>query len=261
MVIPVGRHSRQVAELRRIVRGADSRRTVVDGTRLVSDLLRAGVPVHAIFTTRLRLASVTEALPATVAPTVPVYLLDEATASRLAPTQHGQGVLAVVSRPVHTMAAAGVVLYLDRIQDPGNVGGVIRSAAALGAAGVACSAGCADPFSPRALRASAGQALLLPVQYPADFAALVAAFAEVGGEAVGTSAWQGVPLPEWRPRPPVLVAFGNEGQGLSPDVAAPCAHQVTIPLARGVESLNVAVSAALVLAWLRWVVPSPILER
>jgi len=246
--------------LRRIVRGADPARTVVDGARLVGDLLRAGLPVEAVFTTEVHLGAVTAALPPTVAARVPIYLLDPGTASRLAPSQHGQGVLAVVPRPARALTATGAVLYLDHIQDPGNVGGAIRSAAGLGAAGVACSPGCADPFSPRALRASAGQALVLPVQYPADFAELAAAFERAGGEVLGTAAQGGTPLAEWRPRLPALLVFGNEGRGLSPEVAARCSQRLTIPLERGVESLNVAVSAALVLARLRWLVPSPILD-
>jgi len=249
-----------VAELRSIVRGEHPQFTVVDGVKLVADILSRGVRVQSVFTTRAHLAAVLSLLAGRGAHPVPVFLLDDETASRLAPSQHGQGVLAVVARPSAPLGPARVLLYLDRVQDPGNVGGVIRSAAALGACGVACSGGCADPFSPRAIRAAAGQSLLFPVQANAAFPPLADAVEAAGGQVVGTVAHGGVPLPRWAPRLPTLVVFGNEGSGLSPSVAARCSLEVSIPLLRGVESLNVGVSAALVLAHLARVAPSPILE-
>jgi TrmH family RNA methyltransferase len=81
-----------------------------------------------------------------------VYLVDDDTLARVAPTTTPQGLLAVVRVPQHRLEPAGVAVYLDRVQDPGNVGAVIRSAAAFGATGVACSPGCASPFSWRSLR-------------------------------------------------------------------------------------------------------------
>ncbi len=256
----LGRRSPRLAELRRIARGLDRRRTLIDGLKLVVDAVVAGVPVEAVFTTRAHLAPLAAALAKGTTTTPRLFLLDEGTAARLAPTQHTQGVLAVVARPSVQLRPSGVVAYLDRLQDPGNVGGAIRSAAALGATGVACSPLCADPFSPRSLRASAGQALRFPVQADVSFDELATQFEAAGGQVVGTSSAGGVPLPTFRPRLPALVAFGNEGSGLAPAVAQRCTVLVTIPLAQGVESLNVSVAVALVLAHLGRLVPSPILE-
>lgn len=256
----LGRRNPRLAELRRIVRGQHPQLTVVDGVKLVADILLRGVPAQAVYTTRAHLAAVLSLLERTESPGTPVFLLDDDTASHLAPSQHGQGVLAVVARPSTPIGPGPVVLYLHRVQDPGNVGAVIRSAAALGACAVACSAGCADPFSPRAIRAAAGQSLLFPVQADATLPPLADAVEAEGGQVVGTSAAGGMPLPLWTPRLPVLLVFGNEGSGLPPNVAARCSLAVSIPLLRGVESLNVAVSAALFLAHLARVAPSPILE-
>jgi len=146
------------------------------------------------------------------------------------------------------------------VQDPGNVGGVIRCAAAFGASGVACSPGCADPFSPRAVRASAGQALVFPVEAEAAFAPLADAVRRAGGEAFATASRAGVPLSRWRPRAPLLLALGNEGQGVSEEVMLCCAGQVSVPLRDGVDSLNIAATAAVILASLVGVAGSPILE-
>jgi TrmH family RNA methyltransferase len=177
-----------------------------------------------------------------------VFLVDDATLARVAPTTTPQGLLAIVRVPHHRLEPAGVLVYLDRVQDPGNVGAVIRSAAAFGASGVACSPGCASPFSWRSLRASAGHALLLPVQGEAEFAPLADAVAAAGGEVAAASGHGGTPPARWRSRRPLLLVVGNEGQGVAPEIAARCEATVTIPLAGHVESLNVTVAASVILA-------------
>jgi TrmH family RNA methyltransferase len=258
----LGRHNARVTRLRKIIRREEADLTVVDGLKLVRDLAAAHLPIVELFTIadhveRLRaepgLRRVLEAGRA--------YLLDDSAMANLAPTRSAQGVLAVVAVPRCRLGPEGTTLYLDRVQDPGNVGGIIRNAAAFGVAGVACSAGCADPFSPRAVRASAGHALLVPVQADAPFGELAEAFRRAGGEVVGTGESGGTPLSRWSPRRPVLLALGNEGQGLADDVAGGCSSLLTIPLTGGVESLNVAVTCGIVLAWLSGVAGSPILER
>jgi TrmH family RNA methyltransferase len=257
----LGRHNPRVARLRRLIQREEHDLTVVDGIKLVQDL--AGrVPIVELFTVeehleRLRshtvLGEVFEAGRA--------YLLEPRTMANLAPTQTTQGVLAVVAAPANAVTPTGVALYLDRVQDPGNVGSVIRCAAAFGATGVACSPGCADPFAPRAVRASAGQSLLLSVQVDAAFEPLAAAFRTAGGQVVGTVGSGGTPLRDWHPRSPILLVLGNEGQGLAEKVAAGCGETVTVPLAISVDSLNVAVTAGVILASLAGVAGSPILSR
>ncbi len=144
------------------------------------------------------------------------------------------------------LAAAGV-------QEPGNVGALARVAAGLGAAGFVAGAGSASPWHPRAVRGASGTCLRLPVAERAallemvnDFRARggVAWAADVGGEDARAVA------ETWRAagRPPALLLLGEEGRGLPPDLAAVCDRRVAVPLARGVESLNVATAAA-VLAW------------
>ena len=244
-----GRHSAVLARLRRIARGAEPGVTAVDGARLVLDLLDRGVPVEALFTTPEH----AEALSArgwldAGERQARVYLVDDDALSKVAPTTTPQGLLAVVRVPQHRLEPAGVAVYLDRVQDPGNVGAVIRSAAAFGATGVACSPGCASPFSWRSLRASAGHALLLPVQAGAEFAPLADAFAAVGGEIAAASERGGTPLGQWQPRRPLLLVAGNEGQGVAPEIVARCDRTVTIPTSPAVESLNVTVAASVILA-------------
>jgi len=257
----LGRHNPKVARLRRIIGRQEPELTAVDGLKLTLDLAAAGVPIVELFAVAEQL----DALRASAAlervfQGGRAHVLDPATAAQIAPTRQTQGVLAVVAVPSARLAPTGVVVYLDRVQDPGNVGGVIRCAAAFGASGVACSPGCADPFSPRAVRASAGQALVFPVEAEAAFAPLADAVRRAGGEAFATASRAGVPLSRWRPRAPLLLALGNEGQGVSEEVMLRCAGQVSVPLRDGVDSLNIAATAAVILASLAGVAGSPILE-
>ncbi len=257
----LGRHNPRVARLRRIIGRQEPELTAVDGLKLTLDLAAAGVPIVELFFVAEQLDALRASPPLErVFQGGRAHLLDPATAAQIAPTRHSQGVLAVVAVPSARLAPAGVVVYLDRVQDPGNVGGVIRCAAAFGASGVACSPGCADPFSPRAVRASAGHALVFPVEAEAAFAPLADAIRRAGGEAFATASRAGVALSRWRPRAPLLLALGNEGQGVSEDVMVRCAGQVSVPLHDGVESLNVAATAAVILASLAGVAGSPILE-
>ncbi|MFH1177751.1 MAG: RNA methyltransferase [Acidobacteriota bacterium] len=255
----VGRHSPRLARLRRISHRQEADLTVADGLRLVKDLLAAGVPIRELYATPERFAALADvAAVKALAKAGRVYLLDPQTMQHVAPTTQAQGLLAVVAEPPSRLPAKGIVLFLDRLQDPGNLGSVIRCAAALGASGVACSPGCADPFAPRAIRASAGQSLFLPIATEVSFPSLAAAVRGRGGEVAATSGSGGRPLSGWRPRMPLLLALGNEGQGLTTEILAESGTLVTIPLTGGVESLNVAVAAGIILASVG-LVGSPIL--
>jgi len=159
----------------------------------------------------------------------------------LTDTKTSQGVLGLFERPRATsdqlfVREDTVVVALDGVQDPGNVGAIVRLAAAFDAGGVALLPGCADPFGPKAIRASAGAILSVPcapvkradLRWP-----LFAADAQ--GEAIDPPA-----------RRAVLV-FGSEGSGVSEEIARD-ARKIAIPMSGRIESLNVAMSAAILLS-------------
>jgi TrmH family RNA methyltransferase len=161
--------------------------------------------------------------------------------NEIADTKTSQGVLALFERPRATVDQLfaredTVVVALDGVQDPGNVGAIVRLAAAFDAGGVALLPGCADPFGPKAIRASAGAILSVPC-VPVALAdlrwPLVAA--DSRGEAIDPP-----------PRRAVLI-FGSEGGGVSPEVARN-ARKIAIPMSGRVESLNVAMAAAILLS-------------
>lgn len=252
---PVGKHSPRVAALRSIAQGKDEHRTLVDGLKLIRDLWRRGLVPEEVFASE----EVAQALThdpelAKVPARVPCYQLPASVLQRVAPTQHTQGVVAVFPVPYWDEPQGDLIVFLDRVQDPANVGAVIRVAAALGAGSVVCSPGCANPFSPKAVRSSAGASLFFPVVRSLPFPEL-ARWAGSRYQVIAAATSGGTPLTRWQPALPAVLALGSEGQGLDPEIASRVTYKVTIPLAHGVESLNVAVACGVLLACLTGTCP------
>jgi RNA methyltransferase, TrmH family len=139
----------------------------------------------------------------------------------------------------------GVWLALEEIRDPGNLGTIIRTADAAGASGIILVGDCCDPYAPECVRATTGSIFAVPlVRMPQK------QFAEFAkgwpGETVATV--MGAKTDYRRNyKAPALLVLGSESRGLTPEVAAACSTKVSIPMRRGVESLNVATAAALML--------------
>jgi RNA methyltransferase, TrmH family len=158
--------------------------------------------------------------------------------AELSALAHPARVIAVFRRadlPLGVDPPVGLALW--HVGDPGNVGTLVRTADALGPAFVALSPGCADPTSPKALRASMGAVFRVP-QVPFD---------EARGPRIGLLPHGGRPLAELELGERAMFVLGAERGGLSEDVAASCDELASIPLAEGAESLNVAVAGAIAL--------------
>ena len=151
---------------------------------------------------------------------------------------HAPRVLAVFRRGdlVHPATLPPVGLALWRVGDPGNIGTLLRAADALGPAFVALSEGCADPFGPKALRASTGSVFRVPL----------VDFEEGPGRRIALVPHDGAPLGEVELGEPVTFVLGAEREGIPDDVLAACDERATIPIA-GAESLNVAMAGTIAL--------------
>jgi TrmH family RNA methyltransferase len=168
----------------------------------------------------------------------------------IATTVHPDGIVATAPRrdfstPFRKPVQLGLVL--ETLQDPGNLGTVIRTAAAVGVDACWLSADSVDPDHPKVLRATAGQWFRLPMRVSPDLEDVIAQQKAQGVQVVATL--PDAPKTYWDVdlTRPTLVLMGNEGAGLSSDQTAQADVQVSIPLAPGVESLNVAIAAALLL--------------
>ena len=243
----LGKSSVRVKDLRRRVRRRTGGEVIIDGRRLLDDLIRGDVRILELYLSA-GLPPSPEA-DAWIAAAEQAFELDAEVLADVAPTRTPQGVLAVVEAPRWPVwsASEGVALYLEGVQDPGNLGAIIRSAAGLGAVAVLLAPECADPWGPAAVRGSAGAVFRIPVERDVPLSRVADRIRRHQGELWATGSG-GQPLSEWRPTSPMLVMLGAEGQGLSPEALAVADGTVSIPLQRDVESLNVAVAAGILLS-------------
>lgn len=238
----------------------------VEGMRLVEEALASGCTIEAVLFSesgekhRERLAPMISRRELAF----PVLRTTDRLFEGIADTEHPQGVAALVlprkTEIVDLMAmpenaCAPLMVVLAGVQDPGNVGTILRTAAAFGATGIVTAAtgqsGTASPFAPKALRASAGAALHLPVVTGMALGILLTQLKLNGIRTLATCVgpeWKGAQAPwqvDWCQSTALLV--GNEGAGLPDDVLKGADARVHIPMARSVESLNAAGAAAVLL--------------
>ncbi len=230
---------------------------VLEGVRLVEEALAAGLEFKgALVSPDLARTTRGQALVADLAGhAVAVEEVGARTFGQLAGTETPQGILAVVAPRIWTVAdispaPGSAVLVVDGVQDPGNLGTLIRTAHALGAAATIVLRGTADPMNAKALRGAMGATFRHPV-VPLDDAPFIA-WARQRGLTLWAAAVDGVPLARALDASTdreelIAVIVGNEGAGIRPQLNAISAQRVAIPLARGAESLNVAVAAGILL--------------
>ena len=235
-------------------------RFLAEGRMLVRALLAArDHVVESVLVTPTARAGLEDALDAR--PDVEVLEIEPALLERLGGIRFHQGCLAAARRPEpRTVAAllaeiegAGPLLVLENVSNPDNVGTLLRSALALGAAGAVLSPTCASPLYRKALRASMGAALRLPFAHDAEpWDGSLGALEQAGVERVGfTPATAAQPLAQWaatRDRARRVALFlGAEHQGLEPSTMEALDVLVRIPMAANVDSLNVAAAGAIAL--------------
>jgi TrmH family RNA methyltransferase len=227
---------------------------VVEGVRLVEEALAAGLEFKgALVAPELARTTRGQALATELAShAVPVEEVGSRIFSELAGTETPQGILAIVQPRVWALTdvTTGPILVVDGVQDPGNVGTLIRTAHALGAAASLLLRGSADPMNPKALRAAMGATFRHPVVQLDDSPFIT--WARERDVILWAAAADGVSLPralETRRTKNDLIAVmvGNEGAGIRPHLNEIAAQRVAIPLAGGAESLNVAVAAGILL--------------
>ena len=192
-----------------------------------------------------------KALQALRAHGVPVRRMAADLLGSLSEAETSQGLVALAKRPVfeleQVLRGTPLVLVLDGVQNPGNLGAMLRSAEAAGATGALLCAGCADALSWKALRGSMGSAFRLPHVAGLAMGAVLDTLAEHGIRVLATASDGERRYDEADLRGPVAIVMGREGSGLAPAVKQRAVARLRIPLAAPVESLNVGVAAALVL--------------
>ena len=213
---------------------------LVEGRKMVEEALHSRFPVEAVLADESRLAELS--LPANV----PVYALPEHVLAAVCDTKTPQGVAAVV-RMTGSESLGSRLVALDGVQDPGNVGTIIRTADAAGLDGVLLSAQCADAFSPKVLRATMGSVFRMGIRVTDNLPGELTRLKEAGFSIL-SSQLDGTPFYE---REPVgerfCLVIGSEGNGVTPEVQQVATHRVKLPMRGGAESLNAAVAAGIMM--------------
>lgn len=236
-------------ELKHLAGSSQARRkagqTLLDGVHLCQSYLALrGAPRHCVLSdTAMANPEVAEIVLQCEAAHAHCTVMPDALYNALSQVEHGVGLMFLIDTPALAVPAALAqsAVLLDNLQDPGNVGSILRSAAAAGITQVFCSAGTAFCWSPKVLRAAMGAHFVIEIFENVDLAALVkgATIPVLATSGYATQRVYDVDL-----RQPVAWLFGHEGQGVADDLLGLATHQVVIPHLGQIESLNVAACAA-----------------
>ena len=232
----------------------DQKAFLAEGARLCRDAAESGVPLQSVFFTALAREKYAPYLERILERAEKAYLVEPHVAELLSETKQPQGVFCVCAmgtlekRP-EEMKPDGRYVALENLQDPSNLGAVLRTAEALGIAGVFLSGTCCDLYGPKVLRSSMGAVFRLPFCFLPELSEGVRLLSRAGFRVLAAvPARDAAPVTELSFPNGTVMAIGNEGSGLSDDAVAACAQRITIPMRGRAESLNAASSAA-ILMW------------
>ncbi len=237
-------------ELGKLAGSARQRRktglTLLDGLHLVQAHLASGGKPQHLLVTQTGLQNREAAALLKQLSGVPLTQLSDNLFAELTELKSPSGILALIElpQPAASIAAAHFALLLEDIQDPGNLGSMLRSAAAAGCDAVFLSKGCADAWSPKVLRAGMGGHFVLSIHEPAELTTVAAAFQ---GKLFAASPDANTSLYDCDLHGKLAFALGNEGAGLSGELLAVVSRHITIPMPGKIESLNAAAAAAVCL--------------
>jgi RNA methyltransferase, TrmH family len=240
-----------IRRLARPGRKRDEPLFLAEGVRVVEELVDSNIVLHlATVSSSLEDNQRGEALLRRLRERAPVRVVPASELNRIAATESPQGVLAVAEVPrrhLHDLPLPerAVLLVLDGVQDPGNLGTMARSSAAFGCALIACLPGTVDPWNAKAVRSAAGALFRTPVAQPA--AGELWEWLDRHGVAVWGADAAGEAIARVVPPPRIALVLGNEGAGIGPATRARCERLVAVPMRGGSESLNVAVAAGILL--------------
>jgi TrmH family RNA methyltransferase len=256
-----GRHNPLVKQLRQAFSRAElteSGDCAVEGLRILEEAIRSGLRFSAVFFRESAQDRAERLLPQ-IGAQVETLLLPDKLFDSLVPSESPQGVAALVRLKDFSLddlierLQVGPIIILAGLQDPGNLGTILRSSEAFGCSGVVLGEGTVSPFNSKVVRASAGSVFRLPIIHGHGRLGTIK-LEEVSEKLklqsvhlIATSSHKGTPLDQADLKSPAAIFFGNEGSGLPRDLMAKMDQSIAIPHVPQVESLNAGVAASIIL--------------
>ncbi len=236
----------RIKHARRVREGRERHLIFVEGERLVRECIASGLRLQICF------ASPEFADSLRGQAQCEVFEVADSVLSSLSDTQNTQGIILIAERPGSTLdpifaRACPLIIGLDRVQDPGNFGSLVRTAEGAGATGVLAFAGSADAFAPKTLRSSMGSAFRLPMVTDVSGIGAIKACRDRGIRSVIACGHAELEHYDYDWRQPSMLILGNEARGAGDELMKACDARVRIPLHEPVESLNVAAAGAAIL--------------
>jgi RNA methyltransferase, TrmH family len=240
---------KQIKKLQSPKQRRETQLFLLEGTHLVCEACSVNYPLMTVCCTPRWQEQHPELWSVLVANCERLELVSDEAIKSIATTVNPDGIVATAPRLAIAKPPipANLTIALSTIQDPGNLGTIIRTAAAVGVDGLWVSQDSVDLDNPKVLRASAGQWFRLAMGVSENLKELVASYQQQGVQVISTTSHTETSYWDVDLRSPTLILLGNEGAGLNPDLAALADLQVKIPMSATVESLNVATAAALIL--------------
>jgi len=249
-----GRHNARLKELRQAFRRAEltsGGECAIEGVKLIEEALRHAPQIVTIFFSESARPLAEKLLPQ-IGERIETLVLPDALFKSVVSSETPQGVAALVKLPAFTVQQLldrvqdGALVVVSGLQDPGNLGTIMRSAEAFDAAGVFLTEGTVSPYNSKVLRGSAGSIFRLPLAKIASLE-LISLLRAKGVRLLATSSHKGTPLSEANWNPPIAIFIGNEGAGLPREIMHQMDETLVIPQSEPVESLNAGVAASIVL--------------
>ncbi|WP_345738129.1 RNA methyltransferase [Prosthecobacter algae] len=244
----------KIKHARRVRDGREPGLIFIEGLRLAEEAVNSSLTIEVCFSDSLdpaesRLVALLKRLEQN---SVPHFTTTTDIIRAMSDTVQSQGIILIARRPAQQTTGAWqknstLLLGLDRLQDPGNLGTLIRTAEAAGVGGIVSLKGSADAFSPKVLRSSMGSAFRLPLLENASAADLNALQVNQGFKIVAAAGEGEMDYTDYDWQQPTLLLLGNEGRGVAPELMQQCDVRLRIPMHAGVESLNVAAAGAVML--------------
>ena len=223
-------------------------RFIAEGYRLCIEAAAADIKIETIYYT---VAAINSFPDIKALPGKHISISDNV-ATKISGSKTPQGIFAVCHTPVFSednLSKSGKYIVLENLQDPVNIGAIMRSAAAFGFSGIIATTSCAYPYSLKVLRGSMGAAFKLPMIYTENLATTIQLLSQMGVETIA-AALDGATFLDKSKKPSsgVAICIGNEGNGLTKQTVNACNKVIKIPISEKTESLNAAVAAS-ILMW------------